>query len=105
MTAAARITEADMKRATKAVAAARFVRARIIMDLAKQRIEIIIGEATNDSRDPEQWGDDYGCAHGWVILSRCRCGGTTTIHLWMGWMRIVTGAFARRSITNPPSRR
>jgi hypothetical protein len=44
MTAAARITQADMERATKAVANAG-ISARIVMDLASQRIEIIIGES------------------------------------------------------------
>lgn len=44
MTAPARITQADMDRATKAVKAAGFERARIVMDLANQRIEVIIGD-------------------------------------------------------------
>lgn len=58
MTAPARITEADMKRAAKAVKAAGFVRARIVMDLAKARIEVIIGEAGDDAPVPEIWDDD-----------------------------------------------
>ena len=45
MTAPARITQADMDRAAKAVRAGGFQRARIIMDLARQRIDIIIGES------------------------------------------------------------
>ncbi len=45
MTAPARITQADMERATKAVKAAGVERARIVMDLARQRIDIIIGES------------------------------------------------------------
>lgn len=49
MTAAARITQADMERATKAVAAAGLERARIVMDLAAAKIEIIIGEPAPDS--------------------------------------------------------
>lgn len=44
MTAPARITQADMDRATKAVATAKIERARIIMDLKAGCIEIIIGE-------------------------------------------------------------
>lgn len=52
MTAPARITQADMDRATKAVAKARLPRARIIMDLNKQTIEVIIGDAINESRNP-----------------------------------------------------
>ena len=48
MTAAARITQADMERATKAVKAAGFERARIVMDLAREKIEIIIGEANQE---------------------------------------------------------
>ncbi len=63
MTAPARITQADMDRATKAVAAAGWERARIVMDLEAGRIEIIIGESV-DSREAspvpetEQWDDD-----------------------------------------------
>jgi len=45
MTAQARITQADMERATKSVKAAGYEHARIIMDLNKQRIEVIIGES------------------------------------------------------------
>ena len=56
MTAQARISQADMERVTKAVAAAGLDRARIVMDLEKKRIEIIIGESpANDAGD---WGDD-----------------------------------------------
>jgi len=60
MTAAARISQADMERATKAVAAAKFVRARIVMDLNKARIEIIVGESgESDTLPPDgEWGDD-----------------------------------------------
>lgn len=58
MTAPARITQADIDRATKAVKSAGFERARIVMDLDKARIEIIIGEATNDSPLPAEWSDD-----------------------------------------------
>ena len=49
MTAAARITQADMDRAVKAVKAGGFERARIVMDLEKARIEVIIGEAGAES--------------------------------------------------------
>lgn len=58
MTAPARITQADMERATKAVRAAGLERARIVMDLDTRRIEIIIGEATNESQPSEEWTDD-----------------------------------------------
>lgn len=51
MTAPARITQADMDRATKAVKTAGFDRARIVMDLVKGRIEVIIGDAGADSGD------------------------------------------------------
>ena len=57
MTAAARITQADMERATKSVKAAGFTRARIIMDLAKAQIEIIIGES--DAAMPPPIADDW----------------------------------------------
>lgn len=58
MTAPARITEHDMRRATKAVAAAKLERARIIMDLANSRIEIIIGESPPPPAAEELWTDD-----------------------------------------------
>lgn len=57
MTAPARITQADMVRATKAVASAHIERARIIMDLAKGRIEIIIGDPAI-RQDTSDWSDD-----------------------------------------------
>lgn len=57
MTAQARITQGDMERATKAVARAGYERARIVMDFAKQRIEVILGEpAANEPA--EVWSDD-----------------------------------------------
>lgn len=52
MTAPARITQADIDRATKSVKSAGFERARIIMDLSSAKIEIIIGEAASDSLPP-----------------------------------------------------
>lgn len=51
MTAPARITQADMDRATKAVKTAGFERARIVMDLVHGRIEVIIGAADAESAD------------------------------------------------------
>ena len=59
MTAVARITQADMERATKAVKVAGFERARIVMDLARAKIEVIIGEseAIQPSTDGE-WTDE-----------------------------------------------
>ena len=57
MTAIARITQADMERATKAVKAAGFERARIVMDLSEGRIEVILGESP--AALPQQpWSDD-----------------------------------------------
>ncbi|HWJ69154.1 MAG TPA: hypothetical protein VNS79_03780 [Sphingobium sp.] len=47
MTERARISQNDMSRATRAVKAAGFERARIVMDLNRQTIEVIIGEAAN----------------------------------------------------------
>lgn len=58
MTVAARITQADIDRAVKAVRTSGVERARIVMDLAKQKIEIIIGEPGPDTPEPEGWGDD-----------------------------------------------
>jgi len=58
VTAVARITQADMDRATKAVASAKLERARIIMDLANSRIEIIIGDTAPAIPEVEEWSDD-----------------------------------------------
>ena len=52
MTAPARISQADMERATKAVAASGLPCARIIMDFANQRIEVIIGEPAGAQDQP-----------------------------------------------------
>lgn len=59
MTAPARITQADVDRATKAVAAAKIERARIVLDLEARKIEIIIGESP-DSKPAvgREWNDD-----------------------------------------------
>lgn len=53
MTAPARITQADMERATKAVKAAGIERARIRMDLENGVIDVIIGESGTDEPKPE----------------------------------------------------
>jgi hypothetical protein len=61
VTKPARITQADMERATKAVANAGLQAGRIIMDFANQRIEVIIGEpeAAPAQADPQEvWPDD-----------------------------------------------
>lgn len=57
MTAPARITQDDMNRATKAVAAGKFERARIVFDLKNQRIEVIVGEP-GEGPAAEEWNDD-----------------------------------------------
>lgn len=59
MTAPARITQADMDRATKSVRKAGYERARIIMDFVNARIEVIIGGSCDDS-EPEQnpWNEE-----------------------------------------------
>ena len=57
MTAPARITQADIDRATKAVKTAGFERARIVMDLAQAKIEIIIGAGEGDSEAPRNTFD------------------------------------------------
>lgn len=44
MTHSAQITQADMERACKAVKAAGFEHARVIMDLNARTIEIIVGD-------------------------------------------------------------
>lgn len=58
MTAPARITQDDMTRAAKAVKAAGIVRARIIMDLAKAKIEVIIDESTEVTVESNPWDDE-----------------------------------------------
>lgn len=58
MTAAAKITQADMERATKAVKAAGFDRARIVMDLARAKIEVIIGESETIPSPTNGWDDE-----------------------------------------------
>lgn len=59
MTLPARITQDDMTRAAKALKAAGFERGRIIMDLSRQTIEVIVGEPLTDSgeqnADENQW--------------------------------------------------
>lgn len=58
MTAPARITQDDIDRAMKAVKKAEIGCARVIMDLNKQTIEIIIGESEGQvaaSKNP--WDD------------------------------------------------
>lgn len=55
MTAQARITQADIDRATKA--AVKAGRARVILRLDKSEIEIIIGES-GPSPKADEWGDD-----------------------------------------------
>ena len=56
MTAPARLTQADMERATKAVKAAKIGVARIVMDFANQRIEVIIGDpGPVSSSSPNPW--------------------------------------------------
>lgn len=54
MTAPARITQADMERATKAVKAAGIDRARIRMDLANGVIDVIIGDSGTVEPEPEE---------------------------------------------------
>ena len=58
MTAAGRISQADMERATKAVKAAKFDRARIVMDLVNQRIEVIIGESGPSDPPDNPWNNE-----------------------------------------------
>ena len=59
MTAAARITQADIDRAAKAVKTAGFERARIVMRLEKSEIEIILGESGEAiPQAPEEFGPD-----------------------------------------------
>lgn len=58
MTAPARISQADIERAMKAVAASGIPRARIIMDLEARKIEIITGETVEVTPTTDKWSDD-----------------------------------------------
>ena len=58
MTAPARISQADMERATKAVKLAGIQQARIIMDLERQRIEVIIGDMQAESSGPNPFDEE-----------------------------------------------
>lgn len=58
MTEPARIKQADIERALKAARAAGVAQARVVMDLAKQKIEIIIGESAGQEAAPEVWSDE-----------------------------------------------
>ena len=60
MTAPARITQADMDRATKSLSNAGIERAKIVMDLANGRIEIIIDDtiAVRQASDRNPWDDE-----------------------------------------------
>ena len=58
MTAPARISQADMERAVKSVRAGGFEKARIVMDLAKNRIEVIIGDVQAESEGPNPFDED-----------------------------------------------
>lgn len=56
MTAPARISQADIDRAAKV--AAKYDRARIILDLDARKIEIIIGESSSEQPNADEWSDD-----------------------------------------------
>lgn len=49
MTGRVRITQADMERVFKSLANAGVDRARVVMDIANSRIEVIIGDAPSSS--------------------------------------------------------
>ncbi len=58
MTVPARISQDDMTRAVKAVRAGGYEHARIVMDLAQQRITVIIGEGLTESDEPNPFDED-----------------------------------------------
>jgi hypothetical protein len=60
MTTPAKITQADMERAAKAVKSAGYECARIIIDLPRQRIEVVLGDAAAAVADPDvaDWSND-----------------------------------------------
>lgn len=58
MTAPARITQADMERAAKSMRAAGVDRYKIVMDLVKGRIEVIVGESGEAPKPSSNEWDD-----------------------------------------------
>ena len=62
MTAVARITQADIERAIKAVRKSGCERARVLLGLEKATIEIIIEQPSSELADSggeqEEWSDD-----------------------------------------------
>ena len=58
MTSAARVTQADIVRTLKAIKAAGIEQARVVVDLANQRIEIFIGPGEQPS-EPNPWDDEW----------------------------------------------
>ena len=62
VTAPARITQADIDRAVNSCKKAGYAGARISLDLAKQRIDIYVGDAVESPppADDDGGDDDYG---------------------------------------------
>jgi len=58
MTHPARITQADVDRAMKSIRNAGIEKARVVMDLVNQRIEIIIGESGPVAPTRNPWDDE-----------------------------------------------
>lgn len=58
MTAAARISQMDIDRTLKAVARAGIDRARVVLDLENQRIEVIIGESAPAADREDDWNHE-----------------------------------------------
>lgn len=64
MTARAQLTQAEMTRAAKAVAAAGLPCACIVMDFANRQIKVMVGEPAKAEAlaaipaEPEEWTDD-----------------------------------------------
>jgi len=58
VTAQARITQADEERTFKALKAAGVDRARVVLDLNKGTIEVIIGESGDPKPDRNPWDDE-----------------------------------------------
>ncbi|WP_156103301.1 hypothetical protein [Sphingobium herbicidovorans] len=65
MTHPARITQADMDRALKAVKAAGISNVRIVMDLNARTIEIIIGEDVATRPAPNPWDSLLSLPNEW----------------------------------------
>ncbi len=58
MTAPARITQDDMKRAAKAARDAGWASARLVFDLANQKIEVFLSDVADSRSSGNEWDEE-----------------------------------------------